>query len=180
MLFDFLSPVIAGLFKTGMDKWKDDTTFKTLRLAIRDRLRREARLNAELLRNLRTKEIVASELLSTKALEEIFQMPIPVVNILDKELSDDVKSIFDKNKQHKKWAENIKTESDLVERLWQRTRMFQIRMESRTGKPDTSYLQKLNAAMAMTLAEKDKENKGVRSSFLTNNMIKDYKIRITL
>jgi len=62
--------------------------------------------------------------------------------------------------------------------IWQRTRMFQIRMESRTGKPDTSYLQKLNAAMAMTLAEK--ENKGVRSSFLTNNMIKDYKIRITL
>ena len=50
MVFDFFNPVITQLFGISRDKWKDPETFKNLRIAVRDRLRRETRLNAELLK----------------------------------------------------------------------------------------------------------------------------------
>jgi hypothetical protein len=109
------------------------------KLAIRDRLRRESKLNAELLDKINVKKNIISEL-TTNALQEVFEMPIPLNKVLDKSLDENVKKILCKNKNYKNWTENIHTESELVERLWQRTKMLEIHVKINQGKPNVNYV----------------------------------------
>jgi len=154
MAFDLLTPILGKLFETGIDQWNDKQSFKNIRLAVRDRLRREARLNAELLNNIKGKGKVIDEL-STRALQEVFEMPIPVSKILDEELSPNVLGILAKNKNYKRWTENVRNEAQLVERLWQRTRMLEIRVKKQEGSPNVNYVCVLNRALAVSLDVKE-------------------------
>ena len=150
MVFDLFTPIVSKLFETGIDQWNDKQSFKNIRLAVRDRLRRETRLNAELLSKVKGKSGIIDEL-STKALLEIFEMPIPVAKILDKSLEQNVLKILSGNKNYKRWAKNIHNEVQLVERLWQRTRMLEIRVKKQQGSPNVNYVCVLNRALAVSL-----------------------------
>jgi hypothetical protein len=99
MVFDLITPMVSKLFEASIDQWNNKQSFKNIRLAVRDRLRREARLNAELLSKIKGKTGIIDEL-TTKALREVFEMPIPISKILDKNLDQNVMAILTKNKNY--------------------------------------------------------------------------------
>ncbi|MDZ7696577.1 MAG: hypothetical protein U5R49_06555 [Deltaproteobacteria bacterium] len=158
MVFDLLTPVVGKLFETCIDQWHNKQSFKNIRLAVRDRLRREARLNSELLNKIKGKAGIIDEL-STKALQDVFEMPIPVGKMLDRSLDQDVKAILEKNKNYKRWTENIQNETQLIERLWQRTRMLEIRVKKQVGSPNVNYVCVLNRALAVALEAEEEKTK---------------------
>jgi hypothetical protein len=154
MVFDLITPMVSKLFEASIDQWNNKQSFKNIRLAVRDRLRREARLNAELLSKIKGKTGIIDEL-TTKALREVFEMPIPISKILDKNLDQNVMAILTKNKNYKRWTANVRNETQLVERLWQRTRMLEIRVKNHEGRPNVHYVCVLSRALAISLEEND-------------------------
>ena len=152
MIGSIINPLLEKLSDVAIDKWHNHQSFVNARLAIRDRLRRESKLNSELLYKIKGKKYITCEL-STKALQEVFEMPIPLKKVLDKSLAENVKNILCKNKNYKNWTENIHTESELVERLWQRTKMLEIHVKTNQGKPNVNYVCILNRALALSLEQ---------------------------
>ncbi|MFO7886054.1 MAG: hypothetical protein R6U68_14655 [Desulfobacteraceae bacterium] len=116
-------------------------------------MRREARLNAELLGKMKGIESLIEEL-SINTLQEVFEMPIPLNKIMNKHLSDRVKDILNNNKKYHNWTKNVHSEADLVERLWHRTRMLQINKKYKQVKPNLAYLCVLNRALVELSWEK--------------------------
>jgi hypothetical protein len=154
MFYKLFETLFLKLSTVTLENWNSQQEFINARLAIRDRLKREARLNAELLDKMKGNDLIIDEL-STSALQEVFEMPIPLTLIMDKSLSVSSKGILNKVKAFKNWTQNIDTEAELLERLWQRTRMLQINTKYKQVKPNVRYLFILNKALVDSISSKE-------------------------
>ncbi len=150
MLETLIYPMVNKLSDLAINQWNNYESFKNVRLSVRDRVRREAALNEELLNRLKNRSSIINEL-SVNALQQVFEMPIPLNKIMDNVINDDVRKILSSNKRSKNWTKNIQNEADLIERLWQRTRIFQICISYQEGDPKIYYLRILNRALARSL-----------------------------
>ena len=137
-----ITEILIKLFQEGKES-------KELKTAIRDRLRREVSYNLAIFKLLQGKKknilpVIISNL-KTAAAEELVTLPFPVDKILDQELSDNTKAglAYNSNKNYAKWSENIKTEKDLLERLFLRMNVARIRVNHEAGTGDIGYLKLL-------------------------------------
>jgi len=152
MLETLIYPMVNKLSDFALEQWNNYETFKNVRLSVRDRIRREAALNEEILERLNNESSIINEL-SIEALHQVFVMPIPIDKIMDKEINHNVRKILSSNKESSNWTKNILNEADLIERLWQRTRIFQICTNNNEGNPKIYYLKLLNRALTQSLKE---------------------------
>lgn len=145
------TPIIGDLVKTlmgkGVNKLEEDEQISTLRMLLRERVRREARFNREILDDAKLDLNVRIQKLDTRALEYVCNQAIPLAVLFNGELNNLKMDIFaGENQQHKMHFLMLKTEADLVERLFHRIKVAQLRVNEGISPGDVSYLKKLNMA----------------------------------
>lgn len=145
------TPVIGELVKAlvgkGVSKIEDNEQVSTLRMLLRERVRREARLNREILEDTKLDLKVRIQKLETAALEYVYSQAIPLAVLFNAELNEAMMAIFaGDSERHKMHFLLLKTEADLVERLFHRIKLAQLRVNENVSPGDVSYLKKLNMA----------------------------------
>ena len=132
------------------------------REAIRERLRREATYNLEILRLLESAGVSGqhrARALDLQAMAELVALPVPPGSVLRTKLGKKADEILrqtgkpdeKRNQRHLSWARGIQSEADLFERLWLRLRVYAIRAEVDKGTGDLAYLRLLLQAWESTL-----------------------------
>lgn len=145
------TPVIGELVKAlvgkGVSKIEDDKQVSTLRMLLRERVRREARLNREILEDAKLDLKVRIQKLETAALEYVCSQAIPLAVLFNGELNEAKMAVFaGDSEKHKMHFLMLQTEADLVERLFHRIKLAQLRVNENVSPGDISYLKKLNMA----------------------------------
>lgn len=152
------TPAISKLLLEFFSDKKDN---QELKAAVRDRLKREISFNVALFdllsgkKNLTLDKLILN--LKSDAIEELVTLPFPINKILKSELEEPSLELLKKteNKNHKKWSANIKSEIDLLERIWLRLQVARIRIENNAGVGDTAYLKLLLLTMEKSLRDRN-------------------------
>jgi len=159
-MLELLLPQIPGLLSQGWDDLHKAVEFKRFREAVVDRLGRELRLNLELWglsQGRLEKDVDWSRLVTSSAFDELFQLPIPIRMVLNESLNEAtleyLRAASVRNSRHASWAQNIKTEVDLAERIWHRMRALTVRQNLGWLPGSVAYLVFLQQAMLMQLKE---------------------------
>lgn len=154
---ELLSPLVTdalrGMIQHGTKTHADNKEMETLRVVVREQLRREMRYNAELM-NEQKLDLDSRVLnLETAALDFVFGQGVPLSILLNRPLSEDtLETAAAGNKKHAAHLLQLKTEADLVERALHRIRMVKIRAKYGLGLGDVSYLRKLIVASHLSLS----------------------------
>lgn len=168
---ELLSGLIGTIFSKGLDHWNGSREARLVKLALRDRLHREVRLNLEIWKlfdqrkNKPTPEVLAS-LLSVKAFDEICTLNFPLSELLGAEcLPSDVSRHLqlegkpNANKKFKQRVKSITSEVDLIERIWHRLHILKARQQLSGSLGDIDYLKHLLVGLDIALSESKKKKK---------------------
>ena len=145
------TPAISELVKTligkGATKLEDEKQIATLRMLLRERIRREARFNRELLNHTKLDLNVRLDNLKTEALEYACGQPLPIEILFSGELNSALMQLLaGDSAKHRMHFARLQTEADLIERLLHRVKLAQLRANEDVSPGDVSYLKKLNNA----------------------------------
>jgi hypothetical protein len=151
------TPVIGELVKTlvgkGASAIEDNEQVTTLRMLLRERLRREVRFNRELLSENQLDLSVRIDKLETEVLEYVCAQAVPLEKLFNKALDSDRMRFFaGENASHKMHMAMLGTEAQLIERLLHRTKLAKLRVAEGVRPGDVSYLKKLIQALQSTLS----------------------------
>lgn len=168
---ELLSGLIGTIFSKGLDYWNGSREARLVKLALRDRLHREVRLNLEIWKlfdqrkNKPTPEFLAS-LLSIKAFDEVCTLNFPLSELLGTErLSPNVcrhlqlEGKTNANKRVRQRVKSISTEVDLIERIWHRLHILKERQQLGGSLGDNDYLKHLLVCLDISLNERKKISK---------------------
>ena len=153
MLSPLVTDALRGMIQHGTKSHADNKEMETLRVVVREQLRREMRYNAELMNE--QKLDVDSRVLNleTDALDFVFGQGVPLSILLNRPLSEDtLRTAAGDNKKHAAHLLELKTEADLIERALHRIRMVKIRAKYGLGLGDVAYLRKLLVASHLSLS----------------------------
>ena len=151
------TPVIGELVKTlvgkGASAIEDNEQVNTLRMLLRERLRREVRFNRELLSENQLDLSVRINKLETEVLEYVCAQAVPLEKLFNNELDSDRMRFFaGENASHRMNMAMLGTEAQLIEQLLHRIKLAKLRITEGVRPGDVSYLKKLIQALQSTLS----------------------------
>lgn len=154
---ELLSPLVTdalrGMIQHGTKSHADNKEMETLRVVVREQLRRELRYNAELMKEQNLDINVRVLNLETDALDIAFNQGVPLSILLNRALSEDtLRAAAGESKAHAAHLLQLKTEAELIERALHRIRMVKIRAKYGLGLGDVAYLRKLIVASHLSLS----------------------------
>lgn len=145
------TPIIGDFVKSlvskGVTKLEGEKEIETLRLLLRERVRREARFNREVMDDAKLDLSVRIKNFRTDALDYVCGQPIPIAIIFNRELDKDwLLFLAGESAKHRMHFAGFKTEAHLIDRLLHRAKLAQLRVREGVSPGDVSYLKKLNNA----------------------------------
>ena len=153
MLSPLVTDALRGMIQHGTNSHADNKEMETLRVVVREQLRREMRYNAELMNEQKLDLAVRVLNLETDALGFVFGQGIPLSTLLNRPLSEDtLRTAAGDSKKHAEHLLQLKTEAELIERALHRIRMVKIRAKFDLGLGDVPYLRKLIVASHLSLS----------------------------
>jgi hypothetical protein len=154
-ILELIMPLAQDAIKLGVDEVRKRADFKNLRLVLRERLHREVRLNVEIAEELGIERPKAVLSLRTAAIEQLFDQPFPLRVLFDEEFSLAARELIvgkdRQNKTYERRIEGIKTEGDLIERLWIRVAVARLRAENGKSLGDVRYIERLFKGLEASL-----------------------------
>ena len=152
-LSSLVMDALRSMAQNGAKANADSKEIETLRVVVREQLRREMRYNAELLNEQKLHMNVRALNLETAALDLAFNQGVPLSILLNRTLSEDtLRTAAGDSKKHAAHLLQLKTEAELIERTLHRIRMVQIRAKYDLGLGDVPYLRKLIVASHLSLS----------------------------
>lgn len=152
-LSSLVMDALRSMAQNGAKANADSKEIETLRVVVREQLRREMRYNAELLNEQKLDMAVRVLNLETVALDFAFNQGVPLSVLLNRALSENtLRTIAGNNIKHAAHLLQLKTEAELLERALHRIRMVKIRAQCDLGLGDVPYLRKLIVASHLSLS----------------------------
>ena len=147
-----IGEIVKALVGKGASAIEDNEQVTTLRMLLRERLRREVRFNNELLSDNQLDLSIRIYKLEIDALEYVCTQALPLETLFNGELDDNrVRFFAGDNGSHRMHMAMLSTEAQLIERLLHRIKLAKLRVEEGVRPGDVSYLKKLMRALQSTL-----------------------------
>lgn len=154
MLSPMVTDVLRGMIQHGTKASTDNKELEALRTVLRERLHRDMRYNAELLKEQQLDIAVRVLNLERDTLEFVVTQGIPLQTLLNRPVSESVlRKAAGGSDKHLADLLALKSEADLIERLLHRMKLVKIRAQYDIRLGDLSYLRKLVFAAQLTLSE---------------------------
>lgn len=167
-VMDPISGLLGTLFSKGIQHWSASKEASLLKAALRDRLHREVRLNLEVWKLFESSKdkpepSKLADLLSMDAFREVCTLNLPLSELMaDEDLPEKAQQLLQQkgvdkpNKNYTNWARDIRTEVDLIERIWHRLHVLKVRQQLGGALGDGAYLIHLHRVLAMSLQTRKK------------------------
>ena len=154
MFAPLVMDVLRGMIKHGANSQADDKELEALRTVLRERLHRDMRYNAELLKEQKLDVNVRVLNLETDALEFVITQGVPLQTLLKRSISESVlQKAAGGNEKHLADLSALNSEAKLLERLMHRMKLAKIRARYDVNLGDVAYLRKLVVAAQLALSE---------------------------
>jgi hypothetical protein len=154
MLAPLVMDVLRGRIKHGANSQADSKELEALRTVLRERLRREMRYNAELLKEQKLDANIRILNLETDTLEFAVTQGVPLQTLLNRSISESVlQKAAGGSVKHLADLLALNSEDKLIERLMHRVKVVKIRAKYGISLGDVSYLRKLVFAAQLALSE---------------------------
>ena len=154
----FLTPVISEALKTllgvGAKKFEQSDVLKNLRLVVRERLIREITFNLAVLEDERLLFEERIIELDINVIEFVFSQPLPLKYFLTTSLPKNAELHLPKLKGRGWRVENY-SEINLLERIWLRISVAEVRSKHEASPGDIKYLQNLLFCLRDSLSEQN-------------------------
>lgn len=149
----------SGLLGSCLDMIRDMQDVNQRRIAVREQLWREAGFNADVLKLLSGTRITPEQRLRALQFEvtaAVLKLPLPMEEFLAPQLSKDATALLvasppGRDGRYQHWVAGIMSEQDLLERVWLRYAIADVRIRAGVGRADLDYLRLLIRALATTL-----------------------------
>lgn len=159
-ILSMVLPLAHDAVKFGLAEVEKRADFKNLQIVLREQLLREVRLNLEILKELGIDHTKSVMLLRTEVMQQICEQPLPVSLLFNGAVSQEVRStILGKGGQrasYARWISGVKTESDLIERIWFRVAVAKLRAENNSDMGDVAYIKRLLMGLECSLRIRSK------------------------
>jgi hypothetical protein len=154
MLSPMVTDVLRGMIQHGTKSHENSKEIEALRTVLRERLLREMRYNAELLKEQKLDENVRVLNVETDTLEFAVTQGVPLQMLLNRSISDSVlQKAAGGSDKHLADLLALNSEDKLIERLMHRVKVVKIRAKYGISLGDVSYLRKLVFAAQLALSE---------------------------
>jgi len=171
-MINILGQLLSKAIDMGVDVVTSNKQFKQLKQVVIEKTARELRFNSELLGERIPKSDLADEKvidiligsLSTDSFDELIKSSVPLIIIFDEYILDAndwlayQKTLKKESRQMLGWAKGIKSQAELIERIYHRTKIIKLfcTMNMRKGLVSIQYIKFL--ILAFQHFEKNKKS----------------------
>lgn len=153
-MLDMLVGPAKEFLKLGIEKYRKNKEFKNLKIAVQDRVRREVNFNLELLADYSEakdeKDTDAAKVLlqalRTEAFDQLDAGVLPLILFFEEKLEQAIWS-EPENKKFMQRVDKVKTQCDLVQRVYHRIRVSQTLAACGKERMDDKYMRFLLRAL---------------------------------